>query len=476
MVTAEQYLEARARDLGVADKQRRPETVVITGYAGITPLGQGWESFANMNSGKSGIKNLNVANYHTNVAAPVDFDPKQYMDRKDLRGLPQVCAMSRYFAREAEYTAGLIESPQSEQFKNFRGLDMDRVAEWVASGEGPTANIILIYNQLLKGTAGIDDPQVLEEKMRENSKRILPLQLIEMLAEEAGANISYDKGLKGWSGGSYEACATGLSNVVEGVRVIMDGKADIVIAGGFEDILSDPNKIYLPHVGIAGFAGMKNGVLSAGRLGPERASRPFDTQRDGFVLGAGGAAFVLERKSFALARGAKPIAEVVGFNKAMSGHRTDLQPDVLARAIARTLRHPTTKVMQKPDVIFTHSTATAQDWMEAAAHHQVLGKLMKEIPITAIKSWIGHAAGGAGSQALMTALQSMEAGIVPYIANLEDPRLNVYDLNVPDDEIINDMYFVREKPLVMPINTILINAYAFGGFIASIIIKKYTES
>lgn len=473
MVTSEQYLEERVRELSVADKHRRRETAVITAYNGITPLGQNWDSFNNMLAGNSGIRDLNVVNYHTNIAAPVDFDPKQYMDRRDLRGLAQVCAMARYFAREAEYAAGLIESPESEKFKKIRGLDMDRVAEWVASGEGPTANVILIYRQLLKGTEDIADPKELEEKIRKNSERILPLQLIEMLAEEVGANISYDKGLKGWSGGSYEACATGLSNVVEGARIIMDGRADVVIAGGFEDILSDPGNIYLPHISIGGFVGMKNNVLSAGKKGPEKSSRPFDAERDGFVLGAGGAAFVLERKSFALARGAKPIAEIVGFNKAMSGHRTDLMPDVLARAIARTLRHPVTKKLQIPDVIFTHSTATAQDRMEAKAHHLVLGELMKEIPITAIKSWIGHAAGGAGSQALMTALQSMETGRVPYIANLDNPRLNVDDLNVSDDGIIKDMHFVREKPLDMGIDTILVNAYAFGGFIASMLIKKF---
>lgn len=148
MVTSEQYLEDQVRELGVTDKRYPRETVVITAYSGITPPGQNWDSFNNMLAGKSGIRELNVANHYTNIAAPVDFDPKQYMGRRDLRGLAQVCAMARYFARDAEYAAGLIEDPESEGFKKIKDLDMDRVSEWVASGEGPTANAILIYRQL----------------------------------------------------------------------------------------------------------------------------------------------------------------------------------------------------------------------------------------------------------------------------------------------------------------------------------------
>lgn len=428
---------------------RPAQRIVITGLAQRTPLGNTEQTQEGLMTGKSGVKAFPVQNAFVNIAAPVEFKPEDHFDRRGLRGLSPLNAMAIVVAREAARSAGALDDQgklKPEVNKN--------PAVWVGSGFGSGQKIIDVYKQIHKANEKGEEDQVA------NSRLVPPTKGLEIFPEELVSGITRDISAKGgWGGSVVAACATGLANIVEAVRVIKEGKAKFAIAGGFEDGLAE-----YPEVALGMFAGMRS-VLSKRNNEPERASRPFDVDRDGFVLGAGGGVVVIEELESALKRGAPILAEVLGFRNSMDGvDPTNLDPDVVASTILGALYNEKAQEFYDVDAIFAHATATqAGDIAEAEVLRSVFGdEYLRNIPITAIKSNMGHLAGGAGAVNAIAAVNALRSGRISHIANLENPDPKVADLN-----------FVRGQALVKDISTALVLAYGFGGCNSVLALGKY---
>jgi len=438
----------RSQGLGVELENRPAERLVITGMAALTPLGNTEQTLEGLNSGKSGVKEFDVKNFAVSIAAPVEFNPEAHFSKKEMKGRSPLNAMAVAIAREAMKNAGLL----GEDGKLQKDIDRRQAASWMASAFGSVHHIIDVYNQIhKKDEAGNENPRL-------NSGRISPRKGLEIFPEELNGQVAIDLGVSGWGGSSVEACATGLSNIIEAARIIKGGQAKVAVAGGLEDILSA-----YPEASIGMFAAMRS-VLSTRNDEPEKASRPFDKDRDGFVLGAGGGAVVIEALDHALERGAPILAEILGFNKSMDGSDpTNLNKKIVAGTILKALYNQRTKEFYEVDSIFAHATSTNQgDQAEAELLKMIFGDSLKNIPIAAIKSNMGHLAGGAGAVNVIAAINALNSGKIPPILNLENPS-----------QEFEGLFFVRGKPLEKDIKTALVLAYGFGGHNAVMLLGKY---
>jgi len=438
----------RARQYGVELERKPAERIVITGYSAITSLGNTQQTLDGLSSGKSGVKSFEVKN-EIRIASPVEFRPEDYFSKKEMKGKSQLNMMAVVMAREAMRKANLL----GEDGKLRKDIDKRNVASWMASAFGSSHMIVDVNDKIhKKDENGNEDPAT--------NSRFIPVRAgLQIFPEELNGQVAIDLGISGWGGSSVEACATGLSNIVEAADKIKTGKAKIAITGGLEDVLS-----LHPEIGIGMFAVM--GVLSKRNSDPEKASRPFDKDRDGFVLGAGGGAVVLEEYEHALKRGAPILGEVLGFQKSMDGSDpTNLDKDVVASTVLGAMYNEKTKEFYDVDVIFTHSTSTIEgDLAEAAVLRMVFQENLKNIPVAAIKSNLGHLAGGAGTVNVIAALNSLNIGEIPQIINLDNPDPEVMDLN-----------FVRGQSLKKDIKTALVLAYGFGGHNAVMLLGKYNK-
>ena len=442
-----EFLE-RSQGLGVELENRPAERLVITGMAALTPLGNTEQTLEGLNSGESGVKELDVKNFAVSIAAPVEFNPEAHFSKKEMKGRSPLNAMAVAIAREAMKNAGLL----GEDGKLQKDIDRRQAASWMASAFGSVHHIIDVYNQIhKKDEAGNENPRL-------NSGRISPRKGLEIFPEELNGQVAIDLGVSGWGGSSVEACATGLSNIIEAARIIKGGQAKVAVAGGLEDILSA-----YPEASIGMFAAMRS-VLSTRNDEPEKASRPFDKDRNGFVLGAGGGAVVIEALDHALERGAPILAEILGFNKSMDGSDpTNLNKKIVAGTILKALYNQRTKEFYEVDSIFAHATSTNQgDQAEAELLKMIFGDSLKNIPIAAIKSNMGHLAGGAGAVNVIAAINALNSGKIPPILNLENPS-----------QEFEGLFFVRGKPLEKDIKTALVLAYGFGGHNAVMLLGRY---
>ena len=438
----------RSQGLGVELENRPAERLVITGMAALTPLGNTEQTLEGLNSGKSGVKEFDVKNFAVSIAAPVEFNPEAHFSKKEMKGRSPLNAMAVAIAREAMKNAGLL----GEDGKLQKDIDRRQAASWMASAFGSVHHIIDVYNQIhKKDEAGNENPRL-------NSGRISPRKGLEIFPEELNGQVAIDLGVSGWGGSSVEACATGLSNIIEAARIIKGGQAKVAVAGGLEDILSA-----YPEASIGMFAAMRS-VLSTRNDEPKKASRPFDKDRDGFVLGAGGGAVVIEALDHALERGAPILAEILGFNKSMDGSDpTNLNKKIVAGTILKALYNQRTKEFYEVDSIFAHATSTNQgDQAEAELLKMIFGDSLKNIPIAAIKSNMGHLAGGAGAVNVIAAINALNSGKIPPILNLENPS-----------QEFEGLFFVRGKPLEKDIKTALVLAYGFGGHNAVMLLGRY---
>lgn len=439
----------RASDLGVELERRPAERIVITGFAQRTPLGNTEETQQGLMEGKSGVRKFPIDNAFVNIGAPVEFRPEEHFDKRELRGISPLNAMGIVVSREAAHNAKALDN--RGKLKSDIGK---KAAVWIGSGFGSSQLIIDVYRQVHKTDEKGNEDQVV------NSRYIPATKGLEIFPEELNSRITIDLGASGgWGGSSVEACATGLSNIVEAIRIIKEGRAKFAIAGGFENPL-----VGYPETGIGMFAAMRS-VLSTRNDEPEKASRPFDKDRNGFVLGAGGGVVIVEELEAALKRGAPILAEVLGFKKSMDGFNpTNLDRDVVASTILGALYNEKRKEFYDVDAIFAHATSTeAGDIAEAEVLRSVFGdEYLRKIPITAIKSNMGHLAGGAGAVNAIAAINALNCGRIPPIVNLENP-----------DPAVSDLSLVRGKPLERDINTTLVLAYGFGGNNAVLLLGKY---
>ncbi len=452
MIQPEADLLQRAQELGAKLTVTPAERIVITGFAQITSLGNTEETWQGLLEGRSGVVSYPDANNSfVKIASPVKFSPEEYFDVKQLKGLSPLNAMAIVIAKEAARNAGLI----GEDGVLKPAINRREIGSWVGSGIGSTQHLIDVY----KITHKDGDSR---EEMEKNSRQVPPTKGLEIFPEELNAGITRALGISGWGGSSVEACATGLSNPVEAAEKIRSGILKGAFAGGFEN----PLEAY-PEVGIGIFAGMRI-VLSKRNYGPELASRPFDKDRDGFVLGAGGGIVVMEEYEHAKKHDAPILAEVLDFRKSMDGGEsaTSLDVDNVARTILEALWDEKHKRFYEVDAIFTHATSTKEgDLAEANVFRRVFGDKLKDIPIAAIKSNLGHLVAGAGVVNMIGAINALREGKIPHIINLENP-----------DPEVEDLLFVRGKPLERDIKTALVLAYGFGGHNAVMVLGKANQN
>ncbi|MBU4015948.1 beta-ketoacyl-[acyl-carrier-protein] synthase family protein [Patescibacteria group bacterium] len=450
-------LSVNLKELNTYSRDVPSDAVAITGYAELTSLGNTRETEEGELIGKSGTMKYEVNNFRSNIAAPTKFNAKEYFSEKELGRMSGIGAMGIVLSREAGKMAGVIGT-DGKLLGNF---DARRAGCTVSTGIGACTKMVDVYLKIhwkvneKTGKLEPTDPRV-------GSSLVSPFAGLQLFPEELGGDIEAELGLQGWGMNSSEACATGLSSIVDAYHLIKTGKNSIVFAGGIEDTLSEH-----PELSIGVFSAMR-GPLSARNDTPEKASRPFDKDRDGFVLASGGGVVVLERLDSAIARKATIYAVILGAEKGSDGYSsTNLNNNRVAQLILKTVELPTDEGLIYPiDAIFAHATATKSgDAAEIKALRTALGtEYLKKIPITAIKSMHGHLAGGAGAVNTISAVRAIEKGFIPPIINLD---------NV--DEPFKDLNLIRGSALKGDFSTALVLAYGFHGKDAALLIAKYIE-
>jgi 3-oxoacyl-[acyl-carrier-protein] synthase II len=407
---------------------RTQERVVVTGLGATTPVGgdvaSTWESLL---SGRSGIRTLTeewADALPVNIAGRVAVEPSDVLPRVQARRLDRSAQFALIAAREAwadaGYTTNSVES----------GLDPDRVAVVCASGIGGLTTLLSNYDQLLAS----------------GPRKVSPLAIPMLMPNSPAANVGIEIDARAGVHTPVSACSSGAEAIGQALDIIRSGRADVVVAGGVEAVIHP-----LP---LAAFANMM--ALSKRLDEPHRASRPFDKNRDGFVMGEGGALLVLESAEHAEARGARVYAEVAGVGISSDAHHiAQPQPDGTG-VVAATKRALADADLTPADVdhVNCHATSTpVGDVAESVALHAVFGDRAAQIPVTAPKSMTGHLLGGAGAVESMATVLSLYHRSVP-------PTINVDDL---DAEI--DLDVVRDTPRPLGDGDVaaLNNAFGFGG-------------
>lgn len=411
-------------------KNRR---VVITGMGAITPIGNSVEEFWDgIKEGKTGfgpITYFDTADYRCKLAAEVkDFDPTQYMDKKSARRMEQFCQFAVAAAGQAIADAGLTMEQE----------DPYMVGCSVGSGIGSLQAMEREYDRLKEKGPG----------------RVGPMLVPLMISNMAAGNVSIAYGLKGKSLNVVTACATGTHSIGEAYRTIQYGDADVMVAGGTESSITP--------IGIAGFSALTALSFSED---PQRASIPFDKDRNGFVMGEGSAVVVLEELEHAKRRGAKIYAELIGYGCSSDAyHITSPAEDGsgAATAMLNALKDGGV-VPEELTYINAHGTSTHHnDLFETRAIKLAFGEHAYDLKINSTKSMVGHLLGAAGAVEFVTCVKEIQEGYIHRTVGLRETEEEL-DLNYCRDS------YEEEVPYA------LTNSLGFGGHNASLLLKKYTE-
>ena len=407
--------------------------VVITGMGMITPLGldteSTWDGLVNGRSGIGPITQFDDKEIPAQIAGEVKgFDPAVYIEAKEIKKMDRFIHFGIAASQMAMDSAKLVITPDTAE----------RVGVMVGAGIGGLPAIER-YHKLY-----------LERGYRKLSPFLIPMLII----NEASGQISMRFGAKGPNSCAVTACATGTHSIGDAFRMIERGDADAMIAGGTESCICP--------VGVGGFCAMK--ALSTRNHEPERASRPFDRDRDGFVMGEGSGIVVLEELEFARRRGATIAAEIIGYG--LSGdayHITSPEPtgNGAARCMAMALRDAGIAPAEV-GYINAHGTSTKYgDEIETTAIKTVFGEHAARVPISSTKSMTGHLLGAAGGVEAVISLLALGRGVLPPTINLENP----------DPEC--DLNYVPNRARKAPVEVVMSNSFGFGGTNATIIFRKY---
>lgn len=411
--------------------------VVVTGLGAVTPLGLDvGETWENMLAGRSGIGPITrfdavEAQLATTIAAEVKgFDPEKRIDKKELRKMDLFIPFGIFAALEALEQSGLV----------IDDTNAERVAVIVGAGLGGLPYIEK-YAAVLR---------------EQGPRRITPFFIPMTIANLASGHISIITGAKGPNSCVVTACATGTHSIGDAFRMIQYGDADAAIAGGTEATITP--------LAFAGFNSMK--ALSTRNDEPQRASRPFDKGRDGFVMGEGSGVVILEELESAKARGAEILAEIVGFG--MSGDAYHItSPAEGGDGAVRCMRAALNDAGITPDevdYINAHGTSTHyNDMYETMAIKKLFGDAAYNTPISSTKSMIGHLLGAAGGVEAVVAIKTLMENKLPPTINYEEP----------DPEC--DLDYVPNTARDAVVNVSLSNTYGFGGTNASLVFKKFTS-
>ncbi|MFC1568115.1 beta-ketoacyl-ACP synthase II [Candidatus Margulisiibacteriota bacterium] len=407
--------------------------VVVTGMGIVSPIGIGKEAFwQNLSAGKNGfgkISHFDASTYPSRIAAEVkDFNAADYLDKKEARRLVRFIQFAVASARMAAEDADLKITPEL----------------------APETGVII--------GSGIGGIEILEQQAKilneKGVDKISPFTVPYMIADMAAGYVSIILGAKGPNSCVVTACASGTNSIGEAAKVIQRGAAKVMIAGGSEASITP--------LGVASFCAAR--ALSTRNDDPEHASRPFDKDRNGFVIGEGSGIVILESLEHAQARGAKIYAEILGYG--MSGdasHITAPSPggEGAARAVRAALKDADIGP-DKIDYINAHGTSTLlNDKYETMALKTVFGARAKQIPISSNKSMFGHLLGATGAVELIATILSINNQTVPPTINYETPD--------PDC----DLDYVPNQARQHPINIAMSNSFGFGGHNAILIVKKY---
>jgi len=410
--------------------------VVVTGLGALTPLGKTvheyWQGLLDSVSGCDFVKQFDIAKFKTRFACEVkDFDPTHYLDKKESRKLDRYCQFALIASDEAVKDAGITAE----------NCNPDRVGVIFASGIG---GLITFQEEVTNYAAGDGTP------------RFNPFFIPKMILDIAAGQISIRHGFRGPNFAVVSACASSTNAVIDAFDNIRLGKADVIVTGGSEAVIS--------AAGVGGFNAMK--ALSERNDDPKTASRPFDKDRDGFVMGEGAGALVLESLDHALARGAKIYCEIAGGGATGDAyHITAPHPDGLgANNVMKAALNDAGMKPEEIDYINVHGTSTPLgDIAETKAILNVFGNHAYSLNISSTKSMTGHCLGAAGALEALACILAVTKDVVPPTINhfTDDPEL---------DPKLNFTFNTAQKRTV---NAALSNTFGFGGHNASIIIKKY---
>jgi 3-oxoacyl-[acyl-carrier-protein] synthase II len=409
--------------------------VVITGIGCATPVGIGkeefWNSLINGISGISYITNFDNEEYASKIAGEVkNFSPEEYIDKKEAK------RMDKFTQFAVAGTKLAIEDSKLDIDK----VDKERFGVIIGSGVGGIETLEKQHTNLLK----------------KGPRRVSAFFIPMMITNMAPGQISMLYGAKGPSFAVTSACASGTHAIGEAFRMIQRGVSDVIITGGSEAAVST--------MAVAGFSSMK--ALSTRNDEPTKASRPFDKDRDGFVIGEGSGILIVEELEHALKRNAHIYGEIVGYGATSDAyHITAPDPEAVGAANAMRLALEDANVeCSKVDYINAHGTSTYyNDKLETLAIKKVFKEHAYKVAISSTKSMTGHLLGAAGGIEAIASVLAIENGIIPPTINYETPDLEC-DLNYVPNESIN-----RE------VNYVLSNSLGFGGHNASLLFKKFDE-
>lgn len=408
------------------------QRVVITGMGVITSLGTDLNTFwNNLMEGKSGVSNVDafdVSEYPTQIAASIkDFNPEDYMDKKEARRMDRFVQFA---------VAASLKAVEDAKLNIQEDTDPERVGVMIGSGIGGLGTWEDEHNKLLE----------------KGPKRVSPFFIPMMIANMGSGQVSMLLGAKGPNSTTVTACATGTHSIGDSYRLIQRGDADVMVCGGAEATIRP--------TGMAGFCAMR--AMSTRNDEPEKASRPFDTGRDGFVMGEGAGVLVLESLEHAQKRGAHIYGEVIGYG--MSGdahHMTEPDPTGAARCMSKAIQDAGV-TPEDVDYINAHGTSTpVGDKSETTAIKIALGDHAHSVAVSSTKSMTGHLLGAAGGVEAVICGLSLEHGVIAPTINLDNQ----------DPEC--DLDYVPNVPRKADLNIVMSNSFGFGGHNATIVLKKY---
>ena len=407
--------------------------VVVTGLGLITPLGTGVEkTWTALCAGKSGIRRItkfDPSGHACQIAGEVtDFDPADCIEKKEIKKMDTFIHYAIGASQMAVDDAGLKVTPENA----------DRVGVYIGSGIGGLQAIEAFHKVLLE----------------KGPDRVSPFFIPMVIINLASGQVSMRIGARGPNSCAVTACATGNHCIGDAFRLIQYGEADAMVAGGAEAAITP--------LGVAGFASAR--ALSTRNDDPERASRPFDKERDGFVLGEGAGVLVLEELESARRRGARVYAEILGYGMTADAHHITAPPED-GRGAVQCMRRALQDAGLPPDAIGyvnAHATSTMADRIETSAIKQVFGDHARRLAVSSTKSMTGHLLGAAGGVEAVFSVLAIHRGILPPTINQE----------VPDPEC--DLDYVPNVARRAEVHTVLSNSFGFGGVNACLIFSRCT--
>lgn len=412
--------------------------VVVTGIGALTPIGNNledyWKNLVNGISGAAPITNFDASKFKTRFACEVkNFDPHDYLDKKEARKLD----------RFAQFAVAVSDQAMNDAGLNKDNINPDRVGVVFASGIGGLTTFQHEVEDFAKG---------------DGTPRFNPFFIPKMILDIAAGHISMRHNLRGPNFAVVSACASSSNAIGVAFDTIRLGKSDIIVAGGSEAVISE--------AGVAGFNAMK--AMSERNDDPTTASRPYDKNRDGFVMGEAGGLLVLEELEHAKARGAKIYCEVMGCGATADAyHLTAPHPEglgaknVMLAALAEAGMQP-----EEIDYINTHGTSTPiGDGAEIKAITKVFGEHAYKLNISSTKSMTGHCLGAAGVIEAIACIKAVMHDVVP-------PTINHF---TDDPELDPKLNFTFNKAQHRTVNAALSNTFGFGGHNACVIVKKYKD-